>query len=90
MQGASNASNADALREHFVALPMLAPNNPAMTHARAGALYACCRWRGITPRSPHDCQNTQTAIEHGVSLLHDDRDFDLMAGVEHLLTLLRD
>jgi predicted nucleic acid-binding protein len=31
----------------------------------------------------------QTAIDHGVVLLHDDRDFDRMAAVEPRLHLMR-
>ena len=46
---------------------------------RLGALYARCRWAGITPRSPHDCLIAQLAIENGVALLHDDRDFERIA-----------
>lgn len=58
------------------------------TYAAAGALYARCRWAGITPRSPHDCLIAQTAIEHGLPLLHDDRDFERIADVEPGLRLL--
>ena len=59
------------------------------TFADAGALYARCRWAGITPRSPHDCLIAQTAIANGVALLYDDRDFELIAGLEPRLRLLR-
>jgi len=77
------------LRDHFLALPTLAPRNVAKTHAEAGALYARCRWAGITPRSPHDCLIAQTAIEYRMPLLHDDRDFERIAQVEPQLLLLR-
>jgi len=88
-QGASSAANLSRLREHFLALPLLIATDPVATHAAAGELYARCRWAGITPRSPHDCLIAQTAIEHGVPLLHDDRDFEYIASVARGLVLLR-
>jgi predicted nucleic acid-binding protein len=89
LQGASSAKNLDRLRDHFLALPILVSRDIAGTHARAGALYARCRWGGITPRSPHDCLIAQTAIEFRVPLLHDDRDFERIAEVVPELKLLR-
>lgn len=75
------------LRDHFDELPSLAPPDVMATHGAAAELYARCRWQGVTPRSPHDCLIAQTAIEHGVRLLHDDRDFAAIARVEPKLKL---
>ncbi|MDP1699055.1 MAG: PIN domain nuclease [Xanthomonadaceae bacterium] len=86
LQGARSQADLSRLREHFSALPML--EHRATTYALAGTLYARCRWAGITPRSPHDCLIAATAIEHGVPLLHDDRDFERIAGIEPGLRLL--
>ena len=86
LQGAAGAQQLVALRDHFEALPQLLPS--LRTYANAGALYARCRWAGVTQRSPHDCLIAQTAIEHGVPLLHDDRDFELIAEVEPGLRLV--
>ena len=60
-----------------------------LIHADAGSLYVCCRWAGITPRSPHEWLIAQTTIDHGVSLLHDDRDFEFIAQVEGQLVQKR-
>jgi hypothetical protein len=89
LQGAACPESLERLREHFLALPMPIPTDLPATHAAAGALYARCRWQGITPRSPHDCLIAQVAVEHGVALLHDDRDFEQIARVEPALMLLR-
>jgi len=89
LQGAASKESLERLRKHFLSLPMLIPTDPAGTYAAAGALYARCRWQGITPRSPHDCLIAQVAVEHGVTLLHDDRDFEQIARVELALMLLR-
>lgn len=88
LQGASNPQAFERLRAHFSALPLLAPRREAATHVAAAALYARCRWKGITPRSPHDCLIAELAIEYKVSLLHDDRDFELLARVEPRLKLI--
>jgi hypothetical protein len=89
LQGASSPANLERLRSHFLALPILEPRPGAATHAAAGALYTRCRWAGVTPRSPHDCLIAQLAIENSVPLLHDDRDFEALAGVEPKLMLMR-
>lgn len=86
LMGARNPEQLSRLRRHFDAMRMLPPS--VQTYAFAGELYARCRWAGITPRSPHDCLIAATAIEHGVPLLHDDRDFERIAEVEPGLRLL--
>jgi predicted nucleic acid-binding protein len=88
LQGASNPESFERLRRHFAALPLLEPQIRGATHVAAAALYARCRWRGFTPRSPHDCLIAQLAIEHKVPLLHDDRDFEALAEVEPKLRLI--
>jgi predicted nucleic acid-binding protein len=45
-------------------------------------LYFTLRRKGITPRSTIDMLIALTAIEFNLLLLHDDRDFDVMA--EHI------
>jgi predicted nucleic acid-binding protein len=89
LQGASDARSLDTLSQRFTVLPMLEPRAGGATHADAGRLYARCRWAGITIRSPHDCLIAQSAIEHGVGLLHDDRDFEFLAQVDSRLVQAR-
>jgi predicted nucleic acid-binding protein len=89
VQGASDERSLATLTQRFTALPMLEPRAGANTHAEAGRLYARCRWAGITIRSPHDCLIAQTAIERGVGLLHDDRDFEAIAAVDSRLVQSR-
>jgi len=88
LQGASSPAAFDALKTRFLALPMLGPQPGASTHVAAAALYARCRWQGITPRSPHDCLIACHALEHRLPLLHDDRDFERIASVEPALALV--
>lgn len=89
LQGAVNPAALRTLNGHFSALPMLAPLPPIEQHALAGELYARARWSGLTPRSPHDCLIAATAVAADVPLLHDDRDFEVLARVERRLRLAR-
>jgi predicted nucleic acid-binding protein len=57
-------------------------------HASAGRLYARARWQGVTPRSPRDCLIAVTAVHTRLPLLHDDPDFEHLAGVEPKLHLI--
>jgi predicted nucleic acid-binding protein len=69
-------------------LPMVfAPDNREAAR-RAAHLYARCRWAGVTPRSANDCLIATHAIISAMPLLHRDRDFDLIAGVEPRLMLV--
>ncbi|MFQ5487479.1 MAG: PIN domain-containing protein [Gammaproteobacteria bacterium] len=86
LQGAHSEAALKTLQRQFMALPMLRPD--VANHAAAGALYARCRWQGITPRSPHDCLIAQLAIENDLPLLHADRDFEALARVNPKLRLL--
>ncbi|MHB1606668.1 MAG: type II toxin-antitoxin system VapC family toxin [Leptospirales bacterium] len=86
LQGAANPKKLEILRSHFTSLPQLAPS--LETHVNASTLYASCRWRGFTIRSPHDCLIAQIAIEHEVPLLQDDADFERIALVEPRLSFV--
>ena len=47
----------------------------------AAAIYRQCRARGVTVRSMVDCLIAAIALENGLELLHNDRDFDAIAAV---------
>lgn len=87
LQGAASAERLIKLRNYFSTLPFLLPAHPIKTYEKAAEIYAHCRFRGYTPRSPHDCLIARIAIEHKVRLLHDDRDFDMLALIEPKLKL---
>ena len=48
------------------------------TWQSAARLYFELRKKGLTVRSPIDCCIAQIAMEHGVLLMHNDRDFDVI------------
>ena len=88
LQGAATPERFTKLKRYFRTLPFLNPAHPIETWEGAAELYMRCRQRGYTPRSPHDCLVARIALEHKTPLLHDDRDFELMAEVEPHLKLL--
>jgi predicted nucleic acid-binding protein len=50
----------------------------------AVALYRSARRAGLTVRSGVDCLIAACALRHGLTVLHVDRDFDLIARVAAL------
>ena len=88
LQGAATPERFTKLKRYFHTLPFLNPAHPIETWEAAAELYMRCRRRGYTPRSPHDCLVARIALEHRTLLLHDDRDFELIAEVEPRLKLL--
>ncbi len=52
---------------------------PETVFVRAAELYRTLRKKGVTIRSPVDCMIASVAIENGIPLLHNDRDFDHIA-----------
>jgi predicted nucleic acid-binding protein len=78
LQGATSPQRFKRLRRYFAEIPCFAAASPIDTHVEAARLYLRCRTAGSTPRSSNDCLIAAIAIEHGLILLHDDRDFELI------------
>lgn len=53
----------------------------------AARIYYDLRRQGLTVRSPVDCCIAQSAIEHNLLLVHNDRDFETIAQVRLLRNL---
>ena len=87
LQGAREEREWRRLRSYLLTQAILSPRDPMATHVAAARIYYDCRRRGLTVRSTLDCVVAQIAIEHGVPLLHDDRDYDAIAHVRALKTL---
>ena len=61
------------------------PTRPLFDSTRAAAVYRTCRRSGFTPRQLNDCFIAAVALEHGLVVLHKDRDFERIAEVAGLL-----
>ena len=81
LQGADSAERLETWRKVFSDLFCYVPKDPVESHVAAARLYQDCRKAGKTPRSSNDCLIAQIAIENGLTLLHNDRDFNAIASV---------
>jgi predicted nucleic acid-binding protein len=88
LQGARSEAAFRKLAAHFMVLPMLGTAEPLRLAHAAARLYARARWRGITPRSPHDCLIAAIAVAERVPPLRDDADFARLAHIASRLRLL--
>lgn len=87
LQGARDSSGFEAMRGHLVRRPLFEPADVYNSRVMSALTYAQLRWRGITVRAAGDCLIALTAIEHGLTPLHDDADFEKIARVEPRLKL---
>ena len=85
LQGIRLDSDYRKTKDYFSSLVLL-PMQPA-TFVRAAEIYRSLRKKGITIQKPVDCMIASVAIEHNLPLLHNDRDFDLIAGHTKLKSL---
>ncbi|MBM3344577.1 MAG: PIN domain nuclease [Betaproteobacteria bacterium] len=88
LQGADRQDRFNRWDRVLGELPILLPNDLRAITRAAARLYAQCRWKGVTPRSAKDCLIAMYAIEHGLPLLHCDRDFDHIARVDRRLEIV--
>jgi hypothetical protein len=87
LQGADSVERFETWRKYFSELFCHLPRDPVESHIAAARLYQDCRKAGKTPRSSNDCLIAQIAIENGLTLLHNDRDFNAIASVVGQLRL---
>jgi predicted nucleic acid-binding protein len=87
LQGAREEGEWRTLKRYLKTQTILTAHDPLATHIAAARICYDCRRRGLTIRSTLDCVIAQIALEHGVPLLHDDRDYDAIARVRALKTL---
>jgi predicted nucleic acid-binding protein len=75
LQGTADEQQFLKYRGYFETQPIYLPRDPIRSAIAAARLYFDCRRQGITVRSSNDCLIAQTALEHGLILLHNDEDF---------------
>jgi predicted nucleic acid-binding protein len=83
LQGFKNNEEFDSAKNHLAHFPIYSLQSPE-GYIRAAQLYRTCRKEGITIRKTIDCFIAQTALDHSLSLLHQDNDFDRIAAVSGL------
>ena len=87
LQGADSPARFAQWRREFSGLMCYLPLDPIDSHVEAARMYAACRRAGSTPRSSNDCLIARIAIEHGLTLLEDNRDLKAIAAVDGRLKL---
>jgi predicted nucleic acid-binding protein len=83
LQGARDEGEWSRLDEYLVSQYYLEATED--TWREAARIYFDLRRRGITISSPIDCCIAQIALEAGALLLHQDRDFENIAGIRSLV-----
>lgn len=81
LQGAASEEDFGRLDEYLCTQRFYHPGDPLETYREAALLYFRCRRAGITVRSTIDCLIARQAIEQGLLLIHNDRDFSNMADI---------
>lgn len=87
LQGADSPERFSRWERVLGELPMVIAPDSREAARSAAHLYGRCRWAGVTPTA-NDCLIATHAILGGMPLLHRDRDFGLIAGVEPKLVLV--
>ena len=87
LQGARDDREWTALDRHLARQALVHPTDALTTHRRAGRIYFDCRRKGLTVRSTIDCLIAQLALEHDLSLLQDDQDYQAICEVRPLRLL---
>jgi len=85
LQGVSSEREFRELRDYLDTQTIYGLDQDKESHAGAAMLYLKTRKSGYTVRSIIDCLIAQTAIEHGLHLLHQDKDFEAMAKADKRL-----
>lgn len=89
LQGARNEQDYQRLREYLSTQIIYFLPEEISTYEKAARLYFDLRRKGLAPRSTIDILIALTALENKLMLLHNDRDFDLMAEQMEELKILR-
>lgn len=78
LQGIKDDKDLKAVQGYLLEFPIYRPKG-IETYLRAAQIYRECRKRGKTIRKTVDCIIAAICFENGLTLLHKDSDFDLIA-----------
>ena len=87
LAGARNRTHLQALRDLLAGTSHL-PIASGIDAEQAADIYRTCRRQGETPRQLNDCLIAAVAIRNDVAILHEDRDFEVIARHTPLRTLI--
>ena len=81
LQGASTQKEFGRLKDYLDTQTFYDLKFGRESHSRAAQLYFECRRNGYTLTSTIDCIIAEVAIEHGLLVLHDDKDYEYIQRV---------
>jgi predicted nucleic acid-binding protein len=84
LAGAMPGPSFQELRSQLLSLPIL-PLEGLVDYEEAASIYRVCRSAGETVRDITDCLIAVLAIRAGAAVLHNDRDFEVIARHTELL-----
>jgi hypothetical protein len=84
LQGAKTRKEFERLQDFLATQRFYHPLHPVESFAAAAEIYFECRRRGLTVRSSVDCLIARIAVEHNLMLLHNDKDYEMIAEVVEL------
>lgn len=84
LQGFADEAAFRKAREAMLALPVVESPLTLSVFEEAVDLYRSARRAALTIRSSVDCLIAACALRHDLTVLHHDRDFDLLAGISSL------
>jgi predicted nucleic acid-binding protein len=85
LQGFREEAAFRVARDAMLALPCVESPLPQERFEEAAGLYRAARRAGLTVRSGVDCLIAACAIRHGLTVLHRDRDYPVLARVSSLV-----
>ncbi|AIS53339.1 PilT protein domain-containing protein [Thermoanaerobacter kivui] len=85
LQGTKTENEFNSIKEYLGTQKFYNLKYGIKSYENAAKLYFKCKKKGITIRSTIDLLIAQTAIENNLYLLHDDKDFSLIAQVDERL-----
>jgi len=84
LQGFRHERDFRVAKDSMLALPSVESPMEMSTYVEAASLYRTARKQGLTIRSSIDCLIAMCAIKHNLTVLHCDRDFDMLAKISSL------
>lgn len=86
LQGIKSEIEFEQTKRYLLTFPIFLSKD-IHTYIHAARIYRICRQRGKAVRKTVDCLIAAVAIENDLTLLHNDRDFDKIAGCTKLKVL---
>jgi len=78
LQGIRNDKDFKQVKGYLLEFPIYSLQN-VNSYIATAQIYRSCRKKGLTIRRPLDCLIARVAIENDLILLHNDKDFEVIA-----------